>query len=589
MMKYDFTHIAGIINGKILQTNGTAKIEHLVLDSRRISLPETSLFFALTGPSRDGHEFLVEAFEKGVRNFVLSKSVDGSRFPHSNIILVNDSLAALQTLASWHRRQFSIPVIGITGSNGKTIVKEWLNQLLADEYVIVRSPKSYNSQIGVPLSIWQLNNECDLGIFEAGISQPGEMEKLERIIQPSIGIFTNIGEAHSEGFKNIQEKIHEKARLFENSTTIIYCSDSNDLKKEFTFLKNNNSDNEIQKKIFDWGYQAGAVLQIKGISKESDHSEISAIYREKNISIRLPFTDEASIQNAITCWLTLLYFEIPQNQIEERMLRLRPVSMRLELKKGINHCSIINDSYSADLSSLKIALDFLTAQQQHPKKTAILSDFLQSGMNQERLYSEIASLLKTHEVDRVIGIGETIASEKNKFAGIRECLFFDSPDHFFEHFKEIQVHNEAILLKGARVFEFERIDQLLAEKLHHTIFEINLNALAHNLTAFKRILEPQCKIMAMVKAFAYGSGSHEIANVLQFHKVDYLGVAYADEAVALRKAGIRLPIMVMNTEADSYRVLVEFNLEPVLYSLEILEDLKLFLKEERTGGISCSP
>ena len=543
-MNYQLNHIASII-GAVSPVKNDLTIEHLLLDSRRVYAPATSLFFALKGPRRDGHQFIAELYKRGVRAFVVTEVLDAAIFPEATFLLVKDTLTALQQLAAYHRKQFNIPVIGITGSNGKTIVKEWLYQLLNEDFNIVRSPKSYNSQIGVPLSVWQMNEQNTLAIFEAGISQPGEMEKLQKIIQPTIGVLTNIGEAHSEGFKNEQQKTEEKKILFSNAVV-------------------------------------PAPLTIIKIDKNSASTIISAKHNADTITIEIPFIDDAAVQNAVTCWQVLLFLKIPYAVIQQRMKLLQQINMRLELKKGINNCAVINDSYSADLSSLNIALNFLDNQSAGTKKVVILSDFLQSGLADEELYKQIGSALQNHAVSKIIGIGEKIS----KFLPIGLAgspvlqEYFSNTEVFIQHYRFSQFKEEIILVKGARVFEFEKIVQLLEQKVHQTVLEINLNALAHNLKEYQQILKPSTKVMAMVKAFAYGSGGAEIAGVLQYHKVDYLGVAYADEGVELRKAGITLPIMVMNPEVNAFEVIVENNLEPEIYSFELLHSFDSFLKAE---------
>ncbi len=545
-MKYKLDHIARILESSSkVEAND---VEHLLLDSRKIYSPAASVFFALKGARRDGHKFIDEVYKKGVRSFVVSDPVDTSAFPEASFVVVKDTLDALQQIAAWHRKQFNIPVIGITGSNGKTIVKEWLYQLLHPEYNIVRSPRSYNSQIGVPLSVWQMNDQHTLAIFEAGISKTGEMEKLERIIQPTIGVLTNIGEAHSEGFKSMQQKESEKRILFKNA-------------------------------------QLPKPLDNVEIQKANDKTVIS-IKEEKNASITIPFTDDASIQNAITCWRVMLMLGYDNKTIDTRMRHLTPVNMRLELKKGINHCTIINDSYSADLSSLQIALDFLRHQQSGASKTVILSDFLQSSMHGHELYRVILESLKTHGVNRLIGIGEKITSEILDIpsGNTLKTELYPSTEDFIRQFRSSHFREETILIKGARVFGFERIVQLLEQKQHQTVLEINLNAIAHNLKQYQGLLEPRTKVMAMVKAFAYGSGGAEIAGILQYHKVDYLGVAYADEGADLRRAGIHLPIMVMNPEASTFDSLVEYNLEPDIYSFDLLHAFDSFLQQEGLQG-----
>lgn len=576
-MEYSITHICGILQGEFLQERRDDNVEHLLLDSRRLIFPDDSLFFALRGPRRDGHLFMEELYKRGVRNFVVDggweRSPSRGSYPEANIIAVNDTLAALQQLAAHHRAQFSIPVIGITGSNGKTIVKEWLNQLLEDAYHIARSPKSYNSQIGVPLSVWQLNEAHELAIFEAGISRRGEMRQLGTIIQPTIGLFTNIGEAHSEGFAGLAEKAAEKAILFDHCRAIIYCKDQPVVEAALA---------SSSAELFSWGRDAKATLRILSIEKKEGLTTIRARHAAREFSLSIPFTDEASIENSLHCVCVLLYLDQQPAAIGLKLQGLSGVSMRLELKAGVNQCSIINDSYSADLNSLQIALDFLSQQHQHPHCTVILSDILESGREEKDLYEEIAGALRQKKVDRLVGIGSRIGAHATVFdrSFPGEAVFYPSVEEFKKDLFQLHFRDETILLKGARVFEFEQIDRLLSGQIHQTVLEINLDAMAHNLRQYRQMLQPATKLMAMVKAFAYGSGSFEIANLLQFHQVDYLGVAYADEGVVLRKAGIRMPIMVMNAEDSSYDALLQYNLEPVLYSFPLLHAFDRWLKKE---------
>jgi Alr-MurF fusion protein len=584
-VSYFISHIAKTLgaNARIITDNS---IDYIFFDSRKIFLPATSLFIALKGPRRNGHNFIPELYKQGVRNFVVCEDLRQEDFPEANILFVKDGFKALQDLAAFHRKQFDIPVIGITGSNGKTIVKEWLYQLLNENFNIVRSPKSYNSQIGVPLSVWEMNKQHTLGIFEAGISQPGEMEKLNEIIQPTIGILTNIGEAHSEGFVSMDQKVEEKMKLFNNAGLVIYCSDEW-LADKAIVLKYESVIHKTGKhpfKIFSWGKMQKADVQILEINKTQTETEIIAGYKNAETAIRIPFTDDASIQNAITCWCVMLHFGIKDIVIVKRMKQLQPVNMRLELKKGINHCTIINDSYSADLNSLHIALDFLKQMGGVAKSTVILSDFFQTGMNDEELYVRIADDLVQHKVDRVIGIGLNISKylkfENETATYTIQNEFYPSTEDFISRFRFSDFRDEVILVKGARIFCFEQIIQLLELKVHQTELEINLNAVAHNLQQYQKLLQPSTKLMAMVKAFAYGSGGAEIANTLQYHKVDYLGVAYADEGIELRKAGITLPMMVMNAEYETFDALINNRLEPVIFSFSILKAFDGFLKRE---------
>ncbi|HOZ91363.1 MAG TPA: alanine racemase, partial [Bacteroidia bacterium] len=501
-------------------------------------------------------------------------------------------LDALQQLASFHRNKFNLKTIGITGSNGKTIIKEWLYQLLQPDFSIVRSPKSFNSQTGVPLSVWQINNEHNLGIFEAGISIPGEMQKLEKIIQPEIGIFSNVGEAHSENFSSLDVKIQEKLLLFQHCKTLIYCKDYSGIHN--AVIQSGYLENGL--KCFSWSRRIKSDLQIGRIEKQNNSSTIQGIFQQKFIRIEIPFTDDASIENAIHCWAMLLFLEIEQETIAERMMLLSPVAMRLEMKQGINNCSIINDSYNSDLGSLQVALDFLNRFQQQNntgainsglRKTVILSDILQSGRNEDQLYGEVAEMIHSKKVDRLIGIGPAISRHTELFK--TEKVFFSTTEKFIEQYSPGSFINEVILLKGARVYGFEQISRLLQQKGHETVLEINLTSMIHNYNFYKAKLKPETKIMCMVKAFAYGSGSYEVANTLQFHRVDYLAVAYADEGIELRKNGITVPIMVMNPQEQSFDKMIEYHLEPEIYSFRIMSKFSESVKRIRTYNQSPFP
>lgn len=562
---YSISEIAEIIEGKLHGNNPENVIRQLLIDSRKLAVAETSLFFAIKGERHDAHRFIPDLYQKGLRNFVVTTLPQSLyELPEANFILVANTLNALQKLCAHHRKQFAIPVIGITGSNGKTIVKEWLYQLLREAKNIVRSPKSFNSQVGVPLSVWQMNNEHELALFEAGISRPGEMERLEKIIKPTTGIFTNIGQAHSENFSSQAEKTKEKLKLFKDVQALIYCKDYTEIHEAV------KTDEELKDtQLLTWSKKTTATLLIGKITKSATDTEIQGVYNNDFLRIKIPFTDDASVENAIHCWLFMLYSGYENKQIAERMMMLSPVAMRLELKEGINNCSVINDSYNSDLGSLSIALDFLEQQKQHPKKTLILSDILQSGKNEEALYKEVAELVERKQVNRLIGIGEAISRQQHLFNHVEKTFFPETKD-FLKTFVNSMFGNETILLKGARVFGFEEINNVLQQKTHETVLEINLNAIVHNLNYFRSILKPETKIMAMVKAFSYGSGSYEIANVLQFHRVDYLAVAYADEGIELRKAGITLPIMVMNPEVQSYDAMLKNHLEPEIYNFRVL-------------------
>lgn len=571
---YTIQHVAEITGAKlVINAPDDHKIGDLLTDSRKIVHAETSLFFAIKGERHDGHKFIPELIVQGVRNFVVSDFSENYSAFHANFVIVKDALAAMQDLAAYHRQRFHIPVIGITGSNGKTIVKEWLYQLLRGDKNIVRSPKSFNSQVGVPLSVWLMNDDHQLALIEAGISRPGEMEKLQHIIRPTIGLFTNIGTAHDENFSGLQQKVEEKLKLFQNIETLIYCRDYTIIHE---IVQRTLFDHE-KVRFFTWSKKSKADLQIGRISKGTDESEIQAVYRNSFVKIKIPFTDDASVENAIHCWAILLEMGYEQEVIRERMQFLSPVAMRLEMKNGINNTSVINDSYNSDIGSLTIALDFLNQQKQHTTRTIILSDILQSGRNEENLYREVAQLLTAKGVDKMVGIGDAITRQQHLFNLPKK--FFATTEDFLKECSPSDFREETILLKGARPFGFEKISKMLQQKAHETVLEINLNALIHNLNYYRSRIRPTTKIMAMVKAMSYGSGSFEIANILQFHHVDYLAVAYTDEGVDLRKAGITLPIMVMNPEVQSFEAMIRFKLEPEIYNFRLLNQLNEVLRK----------
>ena len=550
-------------------------VEELVIDTRKMAEPEKSLFIAIKTNVRDGHSFIETAYEKGVRNFLIDEDIDVSKYPGSNFIKVNDTLSALQQMTGSYRMLFNIPVIGITGSNGKTVVKEWLYQLLEESYNTIRNPKSYNSQIGVPLSAWLIEEDHRLGIFEAGISQPDEMVKLERIIQPTIGVFTNIGEAHSEGFLNITQKINEKLILFRHVGQLVFCKDYpelNELISQYAHrVRNHTGEEPLQ--LFTWSRKTDADVLVKEVTVVESKTIIKALYHDEEIQIIIPFTDPASIENAIHCWCIMILLGIRQHVIAERMIRLQPVSMRLELRHGINDCTIINDSYNSDMTSLLIALNYLEQQKQHQHHTVILSDMLQIARPDAELYEEVAEHINRRQIKRFIGIGPALYKHKSFFRENKKLrsIFFKSTEDFLKKFHHITFDNEAILLKGARAFRFEKIDMLLQQQVHQTVLSINLSSLTHNLNIFRSKLKPGVKVMAMVKAFSYGSGSFEIAHLLQFSGVDYLSVAYTDEGIALRKAGITMPIMVMSPDAISFDRMIAWKLEPEIYNIRSLE------------------
>jgi len=567
-----FSQLQTIIKGRPVQFVQPLPVVHLLTDSRKLSQPTGTLFFAIRGRYNDGHKYLAQLYGQGVRQFVVEQGESEAlkqAYPEANILQVADSLQALQQLAAWHRTQFSIPIIGITGSNGKTIVKEWLAQLLSPDERVVKSPRSYNSQLGVPLSVWQLEPNHSLGIFEAGVSQPGEMEKLQQVIRPTLGIFTNIGSAHDEGFISREQKVAEKLKLFEAVDLLFYCSD-------YSLVHKAVEAKGI--KAFTWSRKQPADLTITATTTAGHRTIVVYTYRGEKQRLAIPFTDEASVENALHCLAVLLYRGLPLSEMQDRLDRLHPVAMRLEMKEAINGCYLIDDTYNNDLGGLAIALDLLAYQPQRGTRTVILSDLLESGLPEEKLYGQVAALVQAHDVQRLIGIGPTIG----KYSALFQvpAAFYASTADFLAQFSPPDFRNEVVLVKGARVFAFEKIVHAFQQKVHGTVLEVNLDALVHNLNFYRARLQPDTKLMVMVKAFAYGSGSFEVANLLQFHRVDYLTVAYADEGVQLREHGITLPIMVMNPSPDSFVKLRQFNLEPEIYSLELLQALLNTLEGE---------
>ena len=568
-------NIISKIHAVFVDNNKTKTIESVSIDSRSLQNGSQTLFFALIGANNDAHLYIENLIEKGVQNFVVTHIPENCA-GQANFLVVENTLVALQQLVAYYRSLFDFPVIGLTGSNGKTIVKEWLNFLLSPDYNAIRSPKSYNSQVGVPLSVMAINDQHNLGIFEAGISTTSEMEKLEKIIKPTIGILTSVGSAHDEGFKNLEEKIREKLLLFKHSKVVIF--QKNDIVDSNLFAFENGN-----QRLFSWSFKDATADVFVVKNSVLDKTVLHIRHAKEDFEIEIPFQDAASIENAISCLMVLLYFNYEITTIQDRMKLLYPVEMRLKVKNGINNCSIIDDSYSSDFQSLKIALDFLEIQKQYSKKTVILSDIFQSGLSDAELYSKVAELVISHKISRVIGIGETISTFKAKFIN---CITFKNTAEFISDFDDVMFSNETILIKGARTFQFEEIVSLVEEKTHETVLEINLNAISHNLNFFKSKLKSKTKMMVMVKAFGYGNGGFEIAKLLEHHKVDYLGVAFADEGISLKNLGIHLPIMVLNPENTSFPAIIQHQLEPEIYSLK---GLKAFIKIAKQKNLKHFP
>jgi alanine racemase len=563
MPEYLVSEIGEITGKALIKSNDIIRL--LLTDSRRLISPSDTIFFALEGENHNGHDYINELYAKGVRSFVVSETFKlPDELSDANYIRTADTLSALQQLTRYHRKSFQNQVIAITGSNGKTIVKEWLFHCLSVDKNIARSPKSYNSQIGVPLSVWLLEQDNDIGIIEAGISMPGEMEKLQKIIQPTLGIITNIGEAHQVNFNSKEQKVDEKLLLFNNCKILIYCKDHDLIDRR---IKQGDLAGSV--KLFKWSFSNGADLQILKVQKESDCTFLTGLYKGKFYNIKIPFTDKASVENAIHVWAALICLNTGHKKISKQMSSLPPVAMRLEIKKGINNCTLINDSYNSDINSLAIALDALNMQSQHKEKSLILSDLLQTGRDKQELYRNIAELVKEKKVNKIIGIGNDIfiSSGTFKIPG----TFYRNTGEFINRISNHNFRNEAILIKGSRQYEFEKISAILEQKTHLTRLEINLDSLVHNLNYYRSLLDTKTRLMVMVKAFSYGSGSYEIANMLQFQRVDYLGVAFVDEGVSLRQSGITIPILVMSPELGSYDQIIKYNLEPEIYSFRSLE------------------
>lgn len=551
--------------------NPECDLLELLTDSRKMRDAEHSLFFAITTKRNSGCKYIEDIYAKGVRNFVVpfdSLALYQERFEEldkANFWYVKDVVAALQQLVAVHRSQFQIPVVGVTGSNGKTIVKDWIVQMLSDDKKVVSSPKSYNSQIGVPLSVWQMNPDHEVAVFEAGISEPGEMERLRSVIAPTIGIFTNIGQAHDEHFLSRQQKIAEKLQLFTHCDTLIYCADHKEI---------HNALSEVETfrhvRLFAWGKSEDNEVQLVEATTLEHATKVAVRYQDTTSEIVIPFLDLASLENAMHCITLLFCLGYSSETIARKCLSLTPVSMRLEMGEGVNNCLLINDSYSLDVNSLIIALDFMQHDRQHFNKTLIMSDFVQTGMAEQDLYVQVANMLRQYGVNRFVGVGDALIRNKVFFSDFN-AAFYPSTAAFLRDHDVSEFDNETILLKGARDFHFEDIAKMLQRKLHETIMEVNLDAMVRNLNYYRSLIKPTTKLMAMVKAASYGAGKVEIASTLQYNHVDYLTVAYADEGVELRRNGITLPIMVMNPEEESFDVIVRYKLEPDIYSFRIFE------------------
>lgn len=583
MEYYTSEHIVKLTGAKLHGRATTDPISYLLIDSRKLVFPSTTLFFAIVTSTGNGHFYVEDLYKRGVRSFVVSEVPVLDSYPDACFYKVENVVHAMHMLAMNHRLKFHFPVIGITGSNGKTIVKEWLNHLLHKQFQIIRSPRSYNSQLGVPLSVWGMSPEHELGIFEAGVSTIGEMDALEKIIQPSVGIITNIGEAHSDGFNSIEEKLQQKLQLFKRASVLIYCKDHLLIEEKISEMIKSGSGISC----FTWSREnKKADIFISQLQQQNKHTIIDVQYKGQELQFAIPFIDEAAIENAMHCFAVAAYMGV-EVEVINQMQSLPPLSMRLEMVDGQLGSRIINDSYNADLSGLLSALDFMGLQNPASPRTVILSDVSGIRNDEAKVYAHIASYLQSKQIKKLYGVGEHITQYGYLFLaeGI-EVYFFRDTEELIRNLQVSMFKDQLILIKGIRDYQFERIGALLENKKHRTRLEVDLTAIAHNLNLYKKSLKPTTKMMVMVKAFSYGAGSFEIANLLQYSHVDYIAVAYTDEGVELRRAGIRMPIMIMNTEEESFSSLIAYNLEPELYSIEIATSFAHFLSME---GVSHYP
>lgn len=581
-MTYTIEKITTLIGAHHYGENA-ADVAFILTDSRSLCFPEETLFFALQTNRNDGHKYIPELYQRGVRNFVVT-DVPADRaetYPDANFLKVSNTLKALQRLAERHRDEFDIPVVGITGSNGKTMVKEWLYQLLSPEMFVTRSPRSYNSQIGVPLSVWLMDEHTQVGVFEAGISKPGEMAALRAIIRPTIAVLTNLGTAHQENFSSMEAKCREKLVLFHDARTVVYDADDATVRRIV-------SETDIQGETIAWSRRdKNAAFYVSEVEKRDAMSVVSYIYKGVAGRYSLPFIDAASVSNSIICAVVALQLGLSRDALDRRMRLLEPVAMRLEVKEGQHGCTLINDSYNSDINSLDIALDFMNRRPDHKgrRHTLILSDIYQSGKASRELYKEVSDLALKRDVEKFIGIGPQLCAQAEEIQ-LPEKFFFHTVDQFIHSEVFRSLHNEVILLKGARKFGFDQVTELLVKKVHETILEVNLNNVVENLNHYRSFLKPTTKLVCMIKADAYGSGSVEIAKTLQDHRVDYLAVAVADEGVTLRRNGITANVMIMNPEMTAFKTMFDYDLEPEVYSFRLLEAL---IRAAEKEGITDYP
>ncbi|MCI6069587.1 MAG: bifunctional UDP-N-acetylmuramoyl-tripeptide:D-alanyl-D-alanine ligase/alanine racemase [Bacteroidales bacterium] len=580
-MRYTIENVTALIGARRFGHSAT-QVEWLLTDSRSLVFPETTLFFALRTKVGDGHRYVADLYRRGVRNFVVGTlpAEHETAFPDANFLQVMSPLKALQRLAERHREEHDIPVIGVTGSNGKTVVKEWLYQLLSPTLHVTRSPKSYNSQVGVPLSVCLLGEHSEIGIFEAGISQPGEMAALRAIIQPTIGVMTNIGPAHQENFESVEEKCHEKLSLFQDAKVLVYCADD-------AVVDECVATSLLRGERLAWSRQnPSAALFVSAVETLERGTRITYRFHGAEATMTIPFTDDASTVNCIHCLAVLLSLNFSAEEIASRMKRLEPVAMRLEVIQGVRNCTLINDTYNSDAASLDIALDFMARRPeiQNKQKVLILSDMFQTGLPATELYAKVAELLNRRAIDHFIGVGPEISHAHSLF--LMKKSFFPSGEALADSGLLDTLHDSLVLIKGSRPFGFEKITAALSLRVHETTLHVNLDALAGNLNYYRSFMKPETKMVCMVKASAYGAGSVEVAKTLQDRGVNYLAVAVADEGAELRRAGITAGIIVMNPEMTAFKTLFDYELEPEVYNFKLLDAL---IKAAEKEGIQGFP
>ena len=580
-MRYTIENVTALIGARRFGHSAT-QVEWLLTDSRSLVFPETTLFFALRTKVGDGHRYVADLYRRGVRNFVVGTlpAEHETAFPDANFLQVMSPLKALQRLAERHREEHEIPVIGVTGSNGKTVVKEWLYQLLSPTLHVTRSPKSYNSQVGVPLSVCLLGEHSEIGIFEAGISQPGEMAALRAIIQPTIGVMTNIGPAHQENFESVEEKCHEKLSLFQDAKVLVYCADD-------AVVDECVATSLLRGERLAWSRRnPSAALFVSAVETLERGTRITYRFHGAEATMTIPFTDDASTVNCIHCLAVLLSLDFSAEEIANRMKRLEPVAMRLEVIQGVRNCTLINDTYNSDAASLDIALDFMARRPeiQNKQKVLILSDMFQTGLPATELYAKVAELLNRRAIDHFIGVGPEISHAHSLF--LMKKSFFPSGEALADSGLLDTLHDSLVLIKGSRPFGFEKITAALSLRVHETTLHVNLDALAGNLNFYRSFMKPETKMVCMVKASAYGAGSVEVAKTLQDRGVNYLAVAVADEGAELRRAGITAGIIVMNPEMTAFKTLFDYELEPEVYNFKLLDAL---IKAAEKEGIQGFP